>query len=75
VTRMWEVRAAPGRMEELLAHVLAVAPSAATVYRDAGADGRVVVVDPTGVGVTDVPSELVAGPPHGWDFEPVPRRP
>jgi hypothetical protein len=71
LTRMWEVRAAPGRLEDLVAHVLTVAAPTAAVYRGAGGDGRVVVIDPTGVGLADVPAELVAHPPHSWDFEPV----
>jgi hypothetical protein len=70
-TVMWEVRAADGRVDDLLRHVLAAADPAADVYRSA--DGRVVVIDPTGRGVPDVAAELVARPPHVWPFEPVPR--
>jgi hypothetical protein len=68
---MWEVRAADGRLDELVAHVLAHADPAAEVYRSA--DGRVVVIDPSGRGVTDVPAGLVARPPHVWGFQQVPR--
>jgi hypothetical protein len=68
---MWEVRAADGRQDDLLAHVLAYADPAADVYRGAG--GRVVVIDPTGRGLSDVPAELVARPPHAWPGEPVAR--
>ena len=50
---MWEVKAAAGRDDELLAHVLAAADPSADVYRSK--DGRVVVIDPTGRGVPDVP--------------------
>lgn len=73
MTRMWEARAAAGRLDELVAHVLAWAPAAAKVYRAAGPDPRVVVIDPTGTGLADVPAGLLARPPHSWDFEPVPR--
>ena len=68
---MWEVRAAPGRLEDLLAVVLEHADPAADVYRSK--DGRVVVIDPTGRGLAEVPGELVARPPHVWAFEPVRR--
>lgn len=71
ITLMWEVRAASGRQDDLLAHVLAHADPAADVYR--AADGRVVVIDPTGRGVADVPAGLVARAPHVWPFEAVPR--
>jgi hypothetical protein len=70
---MWEVKAISGRTEELLAFVLAAADPAAQVYRSAGPEPRVVVIDPTGRGIADVPSELVARPPHAWPFEPVAR--
>ncbi len=67
---MWEAKAAEGRVDELVAHVLASADPAAQVFRNAS---RVVVVDPTDRGVADVPAELVARPPHVWRFDPVPR--
>jgi hypothetical protein len=70
-TVMWEVRAAEGRIEDLIAHVAAHADPAADVYRSA--DGRVVVIDPTGRGLSEVPGELVARPPHVWGFQQVPR--
>jgi hypothetical protein len=72
-TVMFEVRAVEGRVEELVAFVLAAADPAAQVYRSAGPEPRVVVIDPTGRGIADVPAELVARPPHTWPFEPVPR--
>ena len=68
---MWEVRAAPGRLAELVAYVRAHADATAQVYRGDDPDPRVVVIDPTGVGVPDVPGELVARPAHQWRFEPV----
>ena len=70
-TLMWEVKAADGRLDELLAHVLAHADPGADVYRSR--DGRVVVIDPTGRGLDDVPAELLDRPPHAWPFEQVPR--
>ena len=68
---MWEVRAAAGRLEELVAFVLAAADPGAQVFRSAGPEPRVVVLDPSGRGVDDVPSELVARAPHAWPFERV----
>ena len=68
---MWEVRATPGRLDELVAHVLRHADPSAQVYRADGGDPRVVVIDPTGAGVPDVPAELIARPPHEWTFERV----
>lgn len=73
MTLMWEVRAADGRLEDLVAYVSAHADPSAQLFRSDGADPRVVVIDPTGRGVPDVPAELVARPPHEWSFEPVAR--
>ncbi len=70
-TLMWEAQAAPGRADDLAAHVLAAADPAADVYRSA--DDRIVVIDPTGRGVADVPADLVARAPHQWSFEQLPR--
>jgi hypothetical protein len=70
---MWEVRAAQGRLDELVAFVDAHADPAAQVYRADGADPRVVVIDPTERGVPDVPPELMARPAHQWRFAAVPR--
>jgi hypothetical protein len=71
MTLMWEVRSVPDRMEDLVGFVLAHTDPAAQVYRSAD---RVVVIDPSGHGVADVPAELVARPPDSWSFERVPRR-
>jgi hypothetical protein len=68
---MWEVKAADGRTDDLVAYVRDHADPAADVYRSA--DERVVVIDPTGHGLPEVPAELVARAPHAWAFEPVPR--
>jgi hypothetical protein len=70
-TVMWEAKAAPGRVDDLLAHVLEHADPAAEIYRSA--DDRVVVVDPTGAGLPAAPAELLARPPHAWRFERVSR--
>ncbi len=72
-TVMWEARAAEGRLDELLAFVSAAADPSAQVYRSAGAQLRVVVIDPSGRGIADVPSNLVARAPHSWPFELIPR--
>jgi hypothetical protein len=73
VTLMWEVRAADGRLAELVAYVSAHAAGSAQVFRGEDADPRVVVIDPTEFGVPGVPPELIARPPHEWRFEPVDR--
>jgi hypothetical protein len=73
MTLMWEVRAAPGRVDDLVAYVLQHAHRSAQVFRADGPDPRVVVIDPTGEGVPDVPAELVARAPHEWQFEAVRR--
>ncbi|HEY8718133.1 hypothetical protein [Pengzhenrongella sp.] len=73
MTLMWEVRAPDGRLDDLVAYVSAHADPSAQVFRSVGDDPRVVVIDPTGRGVPDVPAELVARPPHEWRFEPVAR--
>ena len=73
MTLMWEVRAADGRLDDLVAYVSAHADPSAQVLRSDGADLRVVVIDPTERGLPDVPAELVARPPHEWRFEPVSR--
>lgn len=70
-TVMWEVKAADGRIDELITWALAHSDPAANLYRSA--DGRVVVVDATGAGLPAPPDELVARPPHAWPFQPVPR--
>ena len=56
-----------------MAYVSAHADPAAQVFRSDGTDPRVVVIDPTGRGLPDVPADLIARPPHEWHFEPVTR--
>jgi hypothetical protein len=71
MTLMWEVRAVPERMDELVRFVLEHAEPGAEIYRSGD---RLVVIDPSGQGVAGVPEELVARPAHSWSFERVPRR-
>jgi len=68
---MWEVRAAPGRLADLTEFVVRRVPDHAHVYRSpAGdADERLVVIDFELRPVPDLPPDLVARPPHAWDFE------
>ena len=68
---MWEAVAASGRADDLVAHVRAYADPGADVYRSD--DGRVVVIDPSGRGLDDVPPDLLTRPPHAWPFEAVVR--
>jgi hypothetical protein len=70
---MWEVRAVEGRENDLLAHVLETAAPTAQIFRSADAPPRVVVLDPTGRGIPDVPPDLIARSPHAWSFEAVQR--
>jgi hypothetical protein len=72
-TVMWEVRAAAGRLDELVAFVDRVADPSAFVFRSAEPDPRVVVIDPSGHAMPDVPADLIARPAHSWPFEPVSR--
>jgi hypothetical protein len=72
-TLMWEVRAAEGRIDDLVDYVDARTDPTALIFRSAEPDPRVVVIDPTGRGVGDVPADLVARPPHVWPFELVQR--
>jgi hypothetical protein len=70
-TLMWEAKAVPDGAERLLAWTLAAAPADAEVYRSG--DGRVVVIDPSGIGMPEAPADLLARPPHVWPFTRVPR--
>jgi len=71
---MWEVRAADGQLEPLLAWLLPRLAEGAQVYRSAAGPPRVVVLDPAGEAadrLAGVPSELIARPAHAWQFEAV----
>jgi hypothetical protein len=72
---MWEVRAADGRLDELVRHVDRHAPPDARIYRADGPDPRVVVIapDPGNRRLLDVPDGLVARAPHSWHFDEVTR--
>jgi len=70
---MWEVRAAPGRLADLVDAVRSAADPAASIYASADPDERVVVIDPTGRGPGHVAAELVARDPHEWIFDVVDR--
>ena len=70
---MWEVRAAAGRLDELVEYVCAHADPRAQVYRADDVDPRVVLIDPTGQGIGDVPERLIARPGYTWHFEQVAR--
>lgn len=73
MTLMWEARAAPGRLQELVDFVRDAADPAAQLYCSDGPDPRVVLIDPSERGIIDVPDELVARAPHAWRFRPVER--
>jgi hypothetical protein len=64
---MWEVRAAPGRLDDLIAYVRNEIP-AATLYRG---EDRLVAIYDAGTAAPEPPAELVARAPHAWDFERV----
>jgi hypothetical protein len=69
---MWEVRAAPDGVEELLGWLSTRLPAGAQLYRSIDSDVRVVVIDPTGTArdlFAGVPADLVARPAHAWDFQ------
>jgi hypothetical protein len=72
-TRMWEVRAADGRVEDLLRWALeAVADRPAEVYRGAGSDaGRVVVLLADGSDLPEPPAGLAARRAGSWLFDRV----
>ena len=83
IVRMWEVKAHPEAMSDLVAWVCDVAiPSvevnpmhiASEVY--SSADSRVVVISrwrSTPVALPNPPRYMVERPPYSWDFTPVDR--
>jgi len=73
-TVMWEIRAAEGRLDELLDWALGRLDPAARVYRSNVGEARMVVIDGTGQAarqLADPPAELIARPGHSWEFSPV----
>ncbi len=71
---MWEVRTAGDRLDELVAHLDAHADPSAQIYLSQGEEPRVVVIDPSGHGIAQVPTHLMVRPPHTWEFQAVTRR-
>jgi hypothetical protein len=76
-TLMWEVRAAPERLGELLAWVEQQLPAAVAGGADAdvytAADDRIVVILRSGGGarparLPEPPAELLSRAPHQWPF-------
>ncbi len=73
-TVMWEIRAAEGRLDELLDWALGRIDASARVYRSNGGEPRMVVIDATGQAarqLADPPLELIDRPGHSWEFSPV----
>ena len=63
---MWEAKAAPGETDALLDWLLAQAPDGAQIYRS---DDRVVLIAELLAALPGPPSELIARPPHAWNFD------
>jgi hypothetical protein len=72
-TLMWEARAAEGRLDDLVAYAAEHADPSALIFRSDQPDPRLVVIDPSGHGISEVPDYLVARAPHVWPFERVQR--
>ena len=73
-TVMWEIRAAEGRLDELLDWVLGRVDPSARIYRSNNGEPRAVVIDGTGQAgrqLANPPAELIARPGHAWQFSPV----
>jgi hypothetical protein len=64
---MWEVRAADGRLDDLIAFARLHADRTAEIYVATDPD-RLVLIDPSRRGLPEVPYGLVARPPHQWVF-------
>jgi hypothetical protein len=83
IARMWEVRAHPQRLADLIEWVcdravpaIEVEPLHIASEVFSSADNRVVVISKwrgTPVPLADPPAEMVARSPHCWDFAPVDR--
>jgi hypothetical protein len=82
--RMWEARAQPGRLDELIAWLRESALPAieaqprhiASEVFSSAADERLVVISRwrgESESLDEPPSDLVARAPHAWDFTPVDR--
>lgn len=64
---MWEVRAVPGRRDDLLRWVEATVQREADIYL--GGQDRIVVIARGVAKLPDPPEELVARPVHQWPFQ------
>ena len=69
---MWEVRVEDGRLDELIAYAKQHADASAEIYAAHDPD-RLVLIDPSGRGLPDVPADLVARPAHEWQFREIAR--
>lgn len=69
---MWEVRVQDGRLDELIAYATQHADAGAEIYAARDPD-RLVLIDPSGRGLPEVPTELVARPAHEWQFRKIAR--
>lgn len=67
---VWEARARPGRLGELLAAVLAALPAQAMVLASPEQD-RVVALAPASVSVPSPPGGLLDRPAGSWRFDRV----
>jgi hypothetical protein len=66
-TLMWEVRAAPGRRDELLAWVDDTIRRDADIYL--GGQDRIVVIARGVEKLPEPPEQLLARPVHQWPFQ------
>jgi hypothetical protein len=70
---MWEAKAAPQRVADLLAWVLDHAPTSGQVYRSA--DRVVLIIEAPAealiAAIADPPGDLLARPAYSWRFERV----
>ena len=65
---MWEAKAAADQIDALVVWLLDRAPAGAQVYRSVD---RVVLVAELPAPLPEPPAELVARPPHAWNFDRV----
>lgn len=68
VVVMWEARALPDQCDALVEWALAVSAEGAEVYRSAGAEPRVVIIQHGDEALPEPPAAYVARPPHAWSF-------
>ncbi len=63
---MWEAKAVPGQTDTLVQWLLDQAPAGAQVYRSSD---RVVLIAEAPALLDEPPADLVARPPHTWEFD------